>query len=134
MLELAMRLSYLRELATVAEAKRKELHDTHHLSYSSKIDAAVATAKGENPHMTDEALEAVAAATRKQLRDKRRNEQKSRARSFRAYHTSDKKGAAERTFISARHAADEILVSRSTIARALERGSTTSTGWSFVYI
>ena len=84
--------------------------------------------------MTEDELAAVADATRKELRDKKRNEHKSRARSFRAYHTSDKKGAAERTFNSVRHAADEIPVSRSTIARALERGSTTSTGWSFVYI
>ena len=122
------------ELAAVGEAKRKELHDKHPNSYLPKIKAAMAAAKDENPHMTEDELAAVAAATRKQLRDKKRNEHKSRARSFRAYHTSDKKGAAERTFISARHAADELPVSKSTITRALGKGSTTSTGWSFVYI
>ena len=84
--------------------------------------------------MTEDELAAVAEAKRKELRDKKRNEQKSRARSFRAYHTSDKKGAAERTFNSVRRAADEISVSKSTIASALKKGSTTSTGWSFVYI
>ena len=122
------------ELAAVAEAKRKELHEKHHSSHSPKIKAAVAAAKNLDPHMTEDELAAVAEAKRKELRDKKSNAQKSHARSFRAYHTSDKKGAAERTFISARHAADEIPVSKSTITRALGLGSTTNTGWSFVYI